>query len=197
MQTRIYFAKCTMSCSKSTIVGMHESDKQIKPMNLQAFSDRRYLKYRPQCVYRKGGCDQRRECVWLLRLNISKTSVPHLQVEGTTMLENMNANRFEETNNKVSRVWAETVNEWQNERFVVIYEKRICKQRSGRCDCFENGKQFCDLTCDQCAYRYEASSNLLNGLKFHIGDLVVKLAKRLLVSFVAQSLIDLIESLVE
>ena len=61
----------------------------------------------------------------------------------------------------------------------------------------ENGKQFCDLTCDQCAYRYEASSNLLNGLKFHIGDLVVKLAKRLLVSFVAQSLIDLIESLVE
>lgn len=113
------------------------------------------------------------------------------------MLENMNANRCEETNSNVSRVWVEATNEWRNEQFVVIREKRVYQQRSGRGSCLESGKWFSDLACDQCVHRYETSPNRLNELKFHIRDLVVKLVKRLSISFVAQSLIDIIKSLIE
>lgn len=113
------------------------------------------------------------------------------------MLENMNADHFEETNNKVSRVWVETVNEWQNERFAIIYEKRVYQQKSGRCGCLQSGKRFHNLARDRCAQRDKASFARSNESAPHIRDMVGNLLKRLLNSFVAQSLIELIKAMME
>lgn len=113
------------------------------------------------------------------------------------MLEKMNVNRCEETNENVSRVWVDAANEWRNERFVIIREKQVCQQRSGRCGSLKSGKRFRDLVCDRCAQRDKASLERSNESALHIRDMVGNLLKRLLSSFVAQSLIELIKALME
>ena len=133
----------------------------------------------------------------MLCLRDYKTSVSHLQVEGTTMQKGKASIRVKKTKNQSGHDWIRTTNEWQREQFVLIREKQVCQQRSGRCGCLENGKRFCDLTCDRCGQRDKASFERSNESALRIRDMVGNLLKRLLSSFVAQSLIELVKASME
>lgn len=93
--------------------------------------------------------------------------------------------------------WVHTTNEWRREQFVFIYEKRVCQQRSDRCGYLENSECFCDFAWDRCAQKDKASFDRSNESTLHIRNMVGNLLKRLLNSFIAQSLIELIKALIE
>lgn len=113
------------------------------------------------------------------------------------MIENTNENRSKKTNIKTSRILVEATNEWQIERFKITHEKRIRQQKNKGCACLKSNKRFCDLACARCKQRNKASFDRSNEFALHIRDLVGKLLKRLLNSFVAQLLIELIKALME
>lgn len=133
----------------------------------------------------------------MLHLRDCKTNVPHLQVEGTIMQKGKASIKVKKTNNQSGRDWARTTNEWQREQFVLMCEKRVYQQRSGRCGYLKSGKRFRDLACDRCAQRDKASFERSNESALHIRDMVGNLLKRMLSSFVAQSLIELAKALME
>lgn len=105
--------------------------------------------------------------------------------------------KVKKSNTQSGDDWVRTTNEWQQEQFVLICEKRVCQQRSDRCGYLKNSKCFCDLACDRCAQRDKASFDHPNASALHIRDMAGKLLKRLLNSFVAQTLIELIKALME
>ncbi len=105
--------------------------------------------------------------------------------------------KVERSNNQSGHDWVRTTNEWRREQFVLIHEKRVCQQRNGQYGYLKNNKCFCDLACDRCAQRDKASFERSNESALHIRDMVGNLLKRLLSSFVAQSLIELIKALME
>ena len=102
-----------------------------------------------------------------------------------------------ESTEQSGHAWVRATNECQRERFVLIREKQVCQQRSGRCGYLKSGKRFHDLDCDRCAQRDKASFDRSNESAPHIRDMAGNLLKRLLNSFVAQSLIELIKALME
>lgn len=126
-----------------------------------------------------------------------KTNVPHLQVEGTTMKKRKASIKDKKFNTQSGHDWVQTTKEWRREQFVLICEKRVCQQRSDRCGYLENSECFCDLAWDRCVQKDEASFDYPNASALHIRDMVDKLLKRLLNSFVAQTLIELIKALME
>jgi hypothetical protein len=105
--------------------------------------------------------------------------------------------KVQKTNNQSGCDWTRTTNEWQREQFVLIREKRVYQQKSGRCGYLKSGKRFHNLVRDRCVQRDKASFDRSNESAPHIRDMVGNLLKRLLNSFVAQSLIELIKALME
>lgn len=93
--------------------------------------------------------------------------------------------------------WVRATNECQRERFILIREKQVCQQRSNRCGYLKSGKHSHDLACDRCAQRGKASFDRTNEPAHHIRDMMGNSLKRLLNSFIAQSVIELIKALIE